>query len=334
MRVTDALLERRATLEYFQPGLRAISDNDSYFTELIRDLVEIVNECETYYVSADMTAVAEAAARTMPEQVLRRDDLPSERGFLLYDRPVGEVAYEDGPVAVRGFAWLTSGEVSVIEHTPECSLVTGPECGNCPGDSVKCKYYDDLTEEEIAGHPPCRRGLCPCAGSTGQGIPTGRTPQVKVYPLGNLPGIPCLTVLIHSAEAYGYPKWPVGAIPLDDDDGLCRTLLATWTIMQQAISVSVRIPADRPERRRCARIGLPQDVLVVRLRRRSLDDDSADPTESGTVEWSHRWLVSGHWRNQWLPSRASHRVQWIAGYIKGPTEKPLVIKDRVTAWIR
>jgi hypothetical protein len=44
---------------------------------------------EAYYVSRDMTAVAIAAAKTMPEQVLRRDDLPSEDGVLVYDRPVG-----------------------------------------------------------------------------------------------------------------------------------------------------------------------------------------------------------------------------------------------------
>ena len=54
----------------------------------------------------------------------------------------------------------------------------------------------------------------------------------------------------------------------------------------------------------------------------------------GSVSWSHRWLVNGHWRNQWLPSRAAHRLQWIAGYVKGPASKPLVVKDRVTAWVR
>jgi hypothetical protein len=89
-----------------------------------------------------------------------------------------------------------------------------------------------------------------------------------------------------------------------------------------------------PELRRSLRSGLKSEVVVVRLRRKSLDEPHEDNGEEGGVAWSHRWLVSGHWRNQWLPSRTCHRLQWIHGYVKGPAHKALVVKDRVTAWIR
>ena len=79
---------------------------------------------------------------------------------------------------------------------------------------------------------------------------------------------------------------------------------------------------------------LPSEVVVVRLRRRSVDDEAGHDGADEHVPWSHRWLVSGHWRNQWLPSRAAHRLQWISNHIKGPTNKPLIVKDRVTAWVR
>lgn len=81
------------------------------------------------------------------------------------------------------------------------------------------------------------------------------------------------------------------------------------------------------------RAKLGSEVVIVRLRRKSLDETS-DGEPVGDVPWSHRWLVSGHWRNQWLPSRMAHRLQWIAGHVKGPQHKPLVVKDRVTAWVR
>jgi hypothetical protein len=38
---------------------------------------------------------------------------------------------------------------------------------------------------------------------------------------------------------------------------------------------------------------------------------------------------AGHWRNQWLPSVATHRQQWIPEHIKGPGDKPLVLKSGV-----
>jgi hypothetical protein len=48
------------------------------------------------------------------------------------------------------------------------------------------------------------------------------------------------------------------------------------------------------------------------------------------VDWSHRWVVSGHWRHQYLPSCGTHRQQWIASHVKGPDDKPLVVRDEVT----
>jgi hypothetical protein len=35
-------------------------------------------------------------------------------------------------------------------------------------------------------------------------------------------------------------------------------------------------------------------------------------------EFSHRWLVSGHFRNQWYSSEQTHKVIWIAPHVKGP----------------
>jgi hypothetical protein len=62
-------------------------------------------------------------------------------------------------------------------------------------------------------------------------------------------------------------------------------------------------------------------VRTVELRRLTtrLDRDTA-PRQ---VEWSHRWLVSAHWRRQYYPSTDEHRPILISAYVKGPPEKPL-----------
>lgn len=98
-----------------------------------------------------------------------------------------------------------------------------------------------------------------------------------------------------------------------------------FRLMQQRIVVRYPEYAPRASWRRSQRAGLNhRNVLVVRLRRPS----NPPQAEGGTVDWSHRWIVGGHWRNQWYPSEKVHRQIWISDYEKGPEDKPLVIKER------
>lgn len=111
-----------------------------------------------------------------------------------------------------------------------------------------------------------------------------------------------------------------------------RALRAFWTISQQRIASRIDERPSRPSRRRMGKAGaLIDTVTVVRLRRFAQDHNSTGEID---VEWSHRWIVSGHWRRQWLPKLRSHRSQWIAPYVKGPDDKPLVLKDRRYALVR
>jgi hypothetical protein len=112
-----------------------------------------------------------------------------------------------------------------------------------------------------------------------------------------------------------------------------RPLRATWAFMRQKLAETTVESVDRPERRRCAKLDLPQTVNVVRVRK--YIQTKNDNPEQRDVEWSHRWLVSGHWRNQPCGTgREDRRPTWIPGHIKGPEDKPLIVKDRVTAWVR
>lgn len=131
--------------------------------------------------------------------------------------------------------------------------------------------------------------------------------------------------------------WPlVGLFPsawqVGQDWGLVeerevhRLLKAFWAIVSQPLpAVITERSASRAERRRAEREARRLDpVRVIELRRR---ESGSATDEHSPVDWSHRWLVSGHWRNQWLPSKETHRLQFIAPYIKGPDDKPFVPKD-------
>jgi hypothetical protein len=68
------------------------------------------------------------------------------------------------------------------------------------------------------------------------------------------------------------------------------------------------------------------EVHVIELRRRQTQ--RAEAVGTRTVEWSKRWLVSGHWRQQWYPSAKEHRPIWIDEYDKGPEGLPLVVPKK------
>jgi len=73
------------------------------------------------------------------------------------------------------------------------------------------------------------------------------------------------------------------------------------------------------------------DVHVVRLRKVEYSSDCADNEESRNpkdVHWSHRWPVGAHWHNYYYPTKNEHRPVWVDAYVKGPGDKPLIVKKR------
>lgn len=114
-----------------------------------------------------------------------------------------------------------------------------------------------------------------------------------------------------------------------------RTLCTLWLLLRQKVATKRVLRADRAMRRRFVREGRPEpsEVTVIELRR-PVGAAEAQPPLGAPVDWSHRWMVDGHWRNQYHPSDGSHVPTWIAPYVKGPDDKPLVVKDKVYAWMR
>jgi len=127
--------------------------------------------------------------------------------------------------------------------------------------------------------------------------------------------------------------WDEGEPP---GGSLTRLLQTFWILSSQRIAQAEVRQADRPTRRRAQRanFAIPEDGIRVVTLRRLEEHRQADDGPHGMVDWSHRWIVSGHWRNQWYPSDEEHRPKWIEPYPKGPDDKPLVLKDRVYRFSR
>lgn len=114
-----------------------------------------------------------------------------------------------------------------------------------------------------------------------------------------------------------------------------RLLCALWLLLRQRVAVRRVEQADRATRRRFERISAAEapSITIVELRK-PVAQPGGDDAQHQPVDWSHRWMVGGHWRNQFHPSDKSHVPTWIAPYVKGPDDKPLVVKDKVYAWVR
>lgn len=85
------------------------------------------------------------------------------------------------------------------------------------------------------------------------------------------------------------------------------------------------VTGGRGERRRIAR-ELPGLRLLELASGATVRD--GDP---GSVEWSRRWMVRGHWRQQPCgPGNSERKLRWIDPYVKGPEGLPLDV--RPTVW--
>jgi hypothetical protein len=124
--------------------------------------------------------------------------------------------------------------------------------------------------------------------------------------------------------------WPYGqSYPEAETPGglidVARPLVALFRLMQQTVSVRTRERPDRHVRRRMPPPLVENLVTVIHLRR---PHQPADDHEPRVVDWTHRWLVGGHWRWQPYPSLGPdvRKQIWISPYVKGPEDRPLVVR--------
>lgn len=105
-------------------------------------------------------------------------------------------------------------------------------------------------------------------------------------------------------------------------------IAAFWRLIQMPFVERPSESLERGTRRRLARAGLPlTETVVITIRKAKRRDDVE--ADGDHIDWSHRWLVRGHWRDQWYPSEQRHAPVFIAPYIKGPEDKPFVPKHRI-----
>lgn len=257
---------------------------------------------EPIFISEEMMDLVGHAAPTFQVEPLLVEDLITPSGFVYFPRPMLAYDRNGKSIAHRALSW----------YPMQTSEDPFPEEGNVNYSGVMFTFYshvddDDDYIDEFRESVEKRGG-----GSW---------------------------AICHTAIAWFGEK----TVPEIDDplytqaerDSVLhywQPLHAMLRLMQQYVSERASYKPARPTRRRAMRAQMPEhDVTVIRLRR---PRSKGEPTGKH-VEWSHQWLVGGHWRNQYFPSLKANRQIYIAPYIKGPEDKPLRIREkRVFEFVR
>ena len=113
-----------------------------------------------------------------------------------------------------------------------------------------------------------------------------------------------------------------------------KAIAGTLIFMNSKLTTTTELPLPRQVRRRMETVVRPETtVRVVSLRK--TEQQNRYEGDAGSIEFTHRFIVNGHWRKQCMVTaehengRCWHRPTWIAPFIKGPNNKPLAMPQTI-----
>ncbi len=267
--------------------------------ETLGAVAEELGRSSLWWVTPQMAALAVSASAKLPADSWRAEDRPAPIGLLVWDGAVGN--YRFNPPRGRDIEL----PISAVSWFP---LYNHDNAGKVVHDGTGVVIYgrrDDIADQ----------------------IPHGYEPE-------NAPPLVPMAVEMIDDQADIIER-------LDANDyaggQLFKILVTTWLLMRQPdMTERYESDIDRDIRRSYGRARRPDPtVSIIELRRRWVPAADPGATDTAGNYYSHRFVVSGYWRNQhYGPGRSLTRVQWIPDYVKGPDGAPLLHTERVHVWRR
>jgi hypothetical protein len=242
---------------------------------------------ECYYWSPQMLAIVKEAARSLPDSwSLRREDIPHTTGFFWFANPPRE--------GLHAVSWQTA-------------VADKNEVGVRP----EVLHFSD------------------------KGINEFNTLNISTFvkpndPDWHYPMLPSILTLYVGESIRDYKlfrvryaqKWNVDLKVFEEDIEILKLFATMLSFIQQKIMVPSRFTVSRSTRKRLEKLSeKPETEVNVISLRKVVHKRSGD--EGEMVDWSCRWYVTGHWRNQWYGSTKNYHPIFVNTYIKGPDDKPL-----------
>ena len=266
-----------------------------------------LRDAQLYFVTEEMTRLAVAAGESLPDFHLEPEDVPAPSGFVVFEEPIGSYINIDGDAPTR---------------IPIVAVSWGPsELIPFPQGGVWFTFYAPTN------WPQLERMAAEQAGRALNSKKRARLRQLRGP----------LTWDNESAQGYGQgskahyrPGDSHSDVDVDSIAPWSQTMRAAWLLMDQPnIADAEDLHRNRASVRRDQSEGFNvRPVRLLRLRRAGKAQGTSDD-ERAARDYTCRWMVKGHWRQQWYPSRGLHRPIWINPHVKGPDGKPLKITETV-----
>jgi len=294
-----------------------------------------LDTAETYAITPDMQALVMAAARTAPEDPLRSSDVPVPKGFLWFGKPGIPLPTDAEPRHAiwpfrqdnRKGGWGTGQMFWVVALAWE-TVGTGIQYHVY----VDPKPFDKFLKDNNRHNPFTGLTQLFDVRTWDYDIEWFFDREDFEDPEGYEAEARHRAALEEYAAVHGLTMAQVVEGACDGAEFFYRRLLLTFfRLTFQRVTVPHREFMGRAAKRRTERSTYaapePGTITIIKLRREY--QQQHEEHVPGTVDWSHRWMVSGHWRNQWYPSLGRHQAKYIPPYVKGPEDKPFVPKDRI-----
>lgn len=107
-----------------------------------------------------------------------------------------------------------------------------------------------------------------------------------------------------------------------------KFVIAANAFIRQRLLINEKKRVDEKDAKRLRKRGITSfrnTVNVVQLRASERAHPRSKDTK--TVDWSYRWFVRGHWRNQPYKRAGVVRPRFVLPYMKGPEGKPIKTPD-------
>lgn len=278
--------------------------NQANFFNMADRLTQTVWQADTLFVTQDMEEIILQAAHDLPNEAVCYDEhlLLCKTGFMLLDHPIIGMDAHGIETHVGAIAWAFDPMLNVqtVDHDGKVTASDSREM-------VHIYFYEPPGapySEEYAGL--LRSG----------GVPVPPLQFAHYYPLGKA------EQMIERIMDFDHSLPGVGLV-----QDCLRLFVATQLVAQQRIGTVDRTRPPRSTRKRAERWdeeGPDRYISLIQLRKKK----AVNNEEPKNVDWTHRWIVGGHWRRQWYPSTKTHEWVYIYEHVKGPEHLPLVVRER------
>ncbi|MFF1401239.1 hypothetical protein ACFVZD_47060 [Streptomyces sp. NPDC058287] len=307
-----------------------------------------LQQAHLYYVTADMTALALAAAATSPAEAVSADRMPAAAGLMVFAEPIGGYsmmqpgAEAEVTVPIIAVSWgrWAADDITIDGDSRAVKWMfnTGGTVKRIPSgfEGIWMTFYtpnDNSMYEAMA--PEAVVGIAP------DGKPTT---AADILSLGIKTPLTWDNETVLGFGAHFDPN--------PDPDTTAEwsaTVYTAWQLITQGgarLTETAEIPRPRSGRKRDVREGITDSGAVRVINVHSTHRPSASAGEQDAQasdgrrapQYACRWPVRLHRRDQCMNPAAHkggdchHEERVILPYIKGPDGAPLRVRDTVNLW--